>query len=340
MTEKPANPSYMQTNIELAQENGQLKQQLGQYKNEYVLQSEKIVELKSQVFELASIKEKYDHIVRIVLDMGSSEASSLSSLAGADSSISSVISEVNRVRQQSEQGPNVTSEHINRTVNLGRITENSVEDSLQPPDVTSVSPLRPDKPHVQTPSLWRVLDDTPGTIQNRHEHEGRQGSTFDKGPLQDPENDRNESQDSTTQHNPLPQNGTTNSASPIHPVGAHRILAQNSVFHSTPVFIPRSQQQKDLENQENLAHENHHISTIQQSDGRDSSIEQTQPQGQHPVSPEKELPPSPPKSQPKTKPKARKRQAKQTEAKKICRETPEPEEAPRYNLRKRSKQQV
>lgn len=325
MKVKPKKPAYMQANLELAQENGQLKLELGQIRTQNAKQNEKIFELKSQVTELSSIKEKYDHIVRIVLDIGTSmsashASTSESSVCSSQSLREEPIHNPSMIDSEGGDDPNVTRD-MNRTENLDKISEKSAEDSLQPAEVTSVTPLRPERMQIHTPSIWAVLDETTGD----RDQGGRRTQTIDKGSIQELEKDGEIIQQDMLNHaTMIVQNGTTNSASPIQPIGAHRILSQNSIFHSTPVFNTKGPCPQNLENQENLAQQDkHHVSTIQQSE---SSI------------PVASIHHEPAKSPEKPKSRGRKRQAKATKPNSAIEE--QSEGPSRYNLRKRSKQQV
>lgn len=121
------NRDYRETNLELARENSELRQQLGHLINENN-------ELKTQLAESISIRYKYNKIVNVVLDRHSLD-------------LTHTIDE-NHANTCSPPGLDVISER-----------EETYDDSLDLPEVTSVPPLRlhPEQPP-QTPSIFRCLD--------------------------------------------------------------------------------------------------------------------------------------------------------------------------------------
>lgn len=286
----------LENNCELAKENGQLRQQLNQYQLDYAQQSERILELKTQINDLIAIKNKYNSIVKIVLDIGDEVTTTVgailpsSSISSSNHSASNhSVSDESQLEQSQvqQQNQNQTASSSNQ-IDLNRITERSEEDSLQPRNCTSVAPFRLEN-NDHTPSVWKVLDDV--EIEK---------STRDQRPREETYRIQTQHQQNSVLELRL-SNGSMNS-SPIHPVGSRRIGGNNPIFHSTPVRNKGVNQ----ENQENLQR-------------LSKSLKPDEVQNVNP------------KNQAKSKERAVKRpQSKQTNN----------DEAPRYNLRKRARQQV
>lgn len=286
---------YLENNCELAKENGQLRQQLNQFQNEYAIQSERILELKTQINDLIAIKDKYNSIVKIVLDIGDEVTSirALPSCSISPSFHSATGSEATPPEKSKAPEQHDTSAGSSNRTDLNRITERSEEDSLQPRECTSVAPFRSEL-NDQTPSVWKALDDV--EIEKPAQDRLQQETQLQMQPKSPPFSVvetcvRNESMSST---------------SPIRLIDTRRMRESNPIFHSTPV---RSKDGKNhgnnYENQENI----HKLSNI-------NCPPEVQKSGEHPA---------------KGKGRARKRPQPQPAKN---------DDAPRYNLRKRAKQQV
>lgn len=336
---KKGKDGYKEANCELAKENGQLRQQLSQFQYDNAQQSEQILDLKTQVIDLLAIKNKYDTIVKIVLDIGddlnsTGEAQELSSTA---SSSSNRPSSSNTTSERSSHDKNLTreiargeehedeqekehedeqddepiqfeeqdrgeEERSRKQIELNRISEKTEErDSLMPCECTSVPPFRIEVVDV-TPSVWKVLDDVEIEKSHHHDNSNMLGNSRSVVPLQPQQNPN-----STSPDGQRISNDALNAASPIQPIGPQRTIGINSVFHSTPV---RNRNGNPKEIQENLQ---------RQSKDFDKRV---------PESVEKQLP--------KTKGRAKKRPQAQSETQ----NTTEDGAPSRYNLRKRAKQQV
>lgn len=326
MKVKQKKTAYMQTNIELAQENGQLKQQLGQYINDHAEQTERIMRLKNQVNELTSIKAKYDHIVRIVLNI---ENPTSNQTVQADSFISTTETlheaEDNQPNEQpcQSESRNHSTRDLSKSannINLQRITEHSEDDSLLPPDNISVSPLRPER-IFHTPSIWRILDNT--RDKPNETNESRASQINDKETNQVVTEGRPETQPEESTHTAM-ENNAINSASPIQPIGVSRGLDNNPVFHSTPVLARRLQNIQDQQYQIDIIEHSTYI--------------------QHPKDTQSEKDQSPLKTAEKPVDKAQPARGKKRAAKPASNMNEEStlnsEQPRRYNLRKRTKQQV
>lgn len=157
--------AYRELNQQLARENGELRQQLSQALRENDQHVAQIIQLHAQLREMDSIKHKYDLILDVI---------------------------TSKEPQPTFETPQKSIESLDTSPTIGgleRISEHSetYNDSLDPPDVTSVPPLnlQPER-NLGTPSIFNCLDES---SPKRHNQDMFQSTPVQKRvPLKQKEN--------------------------------------------------------------------------------------------------------------------------------------------------------
>jgi hypothetical protein len=179
---------YREINQQLAREVGELRQQLAQHQQEiYQLRIEihqkdvEIVQLKGQLKSLNKVQERYKAIRDIV---------GRESFAARESTVeeqSTVEKENDATQTRSNNAesyylvpiPEVTEHEEEVDEEIGYATESEhdfnrlspANDSLEPPEVTSVPPVDYCERTMQTPSIWNCLDTlgSPSSFPKEHQ---------------------------------------------------------------------------------------------------------------------------------------------------------------------------
>lgn len=168
---------HRETNHQLARELSEVRQQMSNLINElhrrdaelYELKRENI-DLKRQVHDSNSVKRKYNLIVNIVYDQDESSRQPLC-LPGPSNG------ELESLDNSDDKTPRILDRISERS------EENSYSDSLDPPEVTAVTPLKSRVEIPQTPSVFNCLD-TLRKNDESNEHNGLRDSTNYNSPIQ------------------------------------------------------------------------------------------------------------------------------------------------------------